>query len=183
MSKKVLTIVGVILLLAVLLLSCSKKKEEHSTKTNLQITAAELVTFLVNTNYIAPTKCGIIADKAYMVPTLDWVQTDFYRAFAGFKLSLGTSRWSGEDNDCDDFARFAAFFAEYLHHNTPTRASGTSLAFGEFWYTRDIGGLHAVNVFLYKDKEEIKIGFLEPQNGQILKLSFSEIHSCYYYRF
>lgn len=127
---------------------------------------------------------GNVADEAYMLPALDWVTGEFSDAWLAFRASLGT--WSEDDNDCDDFARGCAFFAQLLHHNTPQHELKTALAFGEFWYDRDIGGGHAINVFLYRDATSdvgVQIGFFEPQTGEAITLSQKELESCIAWRF
>jgi hypothetical protein len=124
---------------------------------------------------------GVFADSAYLLPSRSWVESTFAKSWFDFKASLGP--WTAEDNDCDDFARGAAFLAELLHHNTKDRPAKTSLAFGEFWYIRheDNGG-HAINFYAYREEGVIKVGFFEPQTCLPVTLTEKEISSCVHFR-
>jgi hypothetical protein len=119
---------------------------------------------------------GALADDVYMLPARYWIEDRFSGAWLSFKSSL--SPWSPEDNDCDDLARAAAFFAQFLHRNTTNRPAGTALAFGEFWFNRDLGGGHAVNFFLCRNSGKVTVEFFEPATGQVVQLSPTEIYSC-----
>lgn len=123
---------------------------------------------------------GKIADRVYMVPSQEWIGTGFSQSWTAFREALGP--WTAEDNDCDDFARGAAFFAQLLHHNTKGRPPASALAFGEFWYQRRDGVGHAINFFLYREGSALKVGYFEPQTGQPLILTPKEIESCIAWR-
>lgn len=135
-----------------------------------------LETLLVSTFGIA----GSMADDDYMLPAKGWVNGEFANGWFNFKATLGG--WSEQDNDCDDFARGAAFFAQLLNHNTPRKPKPSALAFGEFWYRQDTGDLHAINFFVYRDGTALKVGYFEPQSCSQIVLSPKEIKSCYSWR-
>lgn len=138
---------------------------------------------LMDLQGIIPWDAGKFADAAYALPDAGWVGDEFALAFRSFIMQLKQGTWTSEANDCDDFARAAAFFAQYLHHNTPDKSKGTSLAFGEFWYEPS-GGPHAINIFVYRDAAgALRVGFFEPQTFMVVQLSVREWQSCAYYRF
>lgn len=177
-----------VLLIAILCLgvvsipSCSKRTEPNVV-TDFRLSAHQVKMFMVVTNDIYPVLAGIQVDSAYVLPTLDWVKGSFSQAFASFKFQLNNNQWKSEENDCDDFARFGAFFAQYLHHNTPNKIKNTSLCFGEFGYQKkDLSG-HAINVFLYREKGKVNVGFYEPQTCEVITLTKEEVSTCQFYRF
>ena len=162
--------------------SCSKR-EAPNVVTDFRLSANQVKAYMVITNDIYPILAGIQVDAAYVLPTLDWVKGSFSQAFASFKFQLNNGQWKSEANDCDDFARFGAFFAQYLHHNTQNRIKNTALCFGEFGYQKkDMSG-HAINVFLYRDQGKVYIGFYEPQTCEVITLTKEEMSACQFYRF
>lgn len=168
--------------LFVLFVSCSKSGGTN-TVTDFKLSKSQVNDFLGDTNKVIPMDGAVAADAEYALPTLGWIKGDFSSAFNSFKFQLGNSQWHSESNDCDDFARFAAFFAQYLHHNTTRKLANTGLCFGEFWYVTTAGTGHAINVFLYRENEKVKLGFFEPQTGAVVNLTKQEIESCSFYRF
>lgn len=144
---------------------------------------AKINRFLQEEEKIVPLYCSVMTDVVYVCPSLRWVKGSFAQAFASFKNQLGNNTWVEEENDCDDFSRFAAFFAQYLHHNTKNKIEKTSLAFGEIWYVRDAGDDHRINIFLYRENEVMKVGFFEPQTCKIVTLSDYEKQNCKFYQF
>lgn len=156
-----------------LCLSSCRKSPPAPAATASFISSSEVSSNLMETF----SAIGNTADDSYVLPSHDWINHEFRGAWLEFKTSLG--EWQDNENDCDDFARGAAFFAQLLHHNTPLHRARTALAFGEFWYRPRTGGGHAVNFYLYRDlKGAIQIGFFEPQNGNEVALTATEIGSC-----
>ena len=140
------------------------------------LTAEEIVNHLQEVFSVV----GNVGDALYSLPSLEWVQNDFTQAYRQFKASVDVYR--AESNDCDNFERACAFFADLLWSNTP-KTTATGLAFGEFWYEQDTGGGHAINFFLYRFLgPDIMIGFYEPQTGSVKSLTQKEISSCTYWR-
>jgi hypothetical protein len=125
----------------------------------------------------------MVADEDFQHPTENW----FYGPYAKFLREyfdfLGTTAYTLEANDCDDFARKAADCAQTLHCRTPNRRPKTALAIGEFWYERDSGGGHAINCAVVYENDEYRLIFLEPQNQQRVALSKREVESCSAFRF
>ncbi len=120
-----------------------------------------------------------MADTLYMLPTEEWMATQFPIALDNYFKDLKQAAWVKESNDCDDFSKLAAAFARVLHHNTKHKVRGTSLAVGEFYYKRDVGGQHAINFAVVRSKEgNIKVVFFEPQELKVVRLSKNEIYSC-----
>jgi hypothetical protein len=125
----------------------------------------------------------IFADVAYALPSEQWLGQGFANALLKFFTELKTAKYSAEGNDCDDFARGAAWFAQLLHRRTPHNAR-TALAFGEFWYRKDSGLMHAINIALVRDPDSTyKPIFFEPQLYVVTLLSDREIQSCDTLRF
>lgn len=88
----------------------------------------------------------MIGDGSYVMPTVSWIKDRFSIAFREFLEHLDTQVWKPEKNDCENFARGAAFFASVLH--TRTSDVESEIAFGEFWYVKDPSEPHAINVIL-----------------------------------
>ena len=169
-------------LMCCLLIGC----EQHSVKrtvetpitTPMVMTAGDVTTCL-QTNGIFATDCSIRSDARYMLPTEEWFVSKFPAFLRDFQFDLRQLSWAAEANDCDDFAKMAAAFAKLLHANTAGRAPVTSLAIGEFYYTKDSGEFHAINFAIVRVAAgQYKILFLEPQSCKIIKLSKEEIASC-----
>lgn len=139
------------------------------------ITASELSNFLSSADISAE-----LADSNYSLPDGDWINGEFANALHTFLSNLGIS-YEAEKSDCDDFARFAASYCGLLHSKM---SHSTGIAFGEFWFTRDNGNGHAINVFVTRDaNEKLTLRFFEPQTQSELHLSDEEINSCDYCRF
>lgn len=102
-----------------------------------------------------------------------------------YNFSRGLSDYGDERNDCEDFARRCATYACDLHAGNTGQKTG--LAFGEFYFTRDDGGGHAINVAvvaderaagLHSDSGAPKLLFFEPQTGKVISLTETERSSC-----
>lgn len=144
------------------------------------ITSPELRSFL-RTKNVLPNQ-ELIADAKYVLPAKSWIEVEFSRALERFYDALKVAYWLDESNDCDDFARGAAYFAQLLHART-RRYPGTALAFGEFWYLQKSGGGHAINFFLYKDPDgALQVGYYEPQTRQVVELDPDETRYCLGFR-
>lgn len=146
----------------------------------------------------AAVACGISAnallfsDETYLLPSFPWVESTFSEAWLQTMQVLGISQYQADANDCDDFARMCAGYAQLLNNRTiqESRQPGkgpvkpaAGLAFGEFWFT-PAQGPHAVNAFFHTLHQggTLEIGFMEPQNGRILRPSKTEIQSCMLFR-
>jgi hypothetical protein len=125
----------------------------------------------------------LLADEYYAVPTLSWFSGTFVADFAAFKSALDP--YKAESNDCDDFARCGAFFAQFLNSNTPGRPNNAALSVGEFWYQRDAGGGHAIvaGVCRVDGTTNLVLSFMEPQLPASTTLTEMESTSCYAGRF
>lgn len=170
-----------LIILACVFVSCNR--QPINTVTDFSLSAFQVQKEL-NTAGIFISSQAIFADPNYAVPSLAWVENTLAPAFYSFKAQLQTSTYAPVENDCDDYARGAAFYAQYLHHNTKNKLANTALCFGEYWYTTGTGTGHAINIFLYRDQaKRIKIGFFEPQTCKIVTLLPFELATGGYYRF
>lgn len=169
-----------IVFLLVLLSACGPKTT--NTVTDFKVDGASVLTLMTDIGALTPNY--ITVDRNYSCPTRKFVEGEFSRALGAFISSMGTSGYKSSENDCDDYARAAAFFMGFLHHNTVHKISDTGIAFGEFYYTKAGAGGHAINVFLvHEEGNKVKILFYEPQTCSIVILSKEEIESCEYWRF
>lgn len=119
----------------------------------------------------------LINDDVYVLPDYAWIGSTFAVSLRQLITSLGFVYESGAEN-CKSFVRLSAGYAQMLHARmiaTGAATPDTTLAFGEFWYIKDTGEGHAVNIFVYDDN---KIAFFEPQTQQIVDLSESEQYDC-----
>lgn len=129
----------------------------------------------------------VFADETYTITSLVWVRDVFAPAWAESMLLLGVRDWRADSQDCDDFARFCAGYAQLVNNSTLRKMEkppAVSLAFGEFWYQQDAGGGHAINVFFHTDPTSGQLvpAFFEPQNATVVRLSSREIASCSFLR-
>lgn len=124
-----------------------------------------------------------VADAFYAHPSRAWVRGAFASALKTLLDGLEASVWTDSSNDCDDFARLSAAFASCLHNRTVGHERNTGLALGEFWYVRDAGGGHAINMAIVYQDGKPELMFFEPQTQQEVKLTEREVLSCVAYRF
>ena len=128
-----------------------------------------------------------LADAAYYLVSPDFLEAGFAGSYWDVQKLLGVGEWVAESFDCDKFAGLAVSVAQVLHARA-VRKSGMKpggLAFGQWHYTRDAGGGHAINWFAHgcpadeDHPEGIAIGFYEPQRRVAVTLSPAEINSCF----
>lgn len=176
------TSIFLVLLMVASLFMTGCSKQAKTTVTNFQITAEEIVK-LMEANEINPLLGYAVADGVFSTPSELWIATDFSSDLKNFQFYLKDSQWVAEENDCDDFARGAAFFAQLLHHNTRNKIQQTALAFGEFWYKQQNVGYHAIDFAVVRDQQlKLKVVFYEPQLKQIITLTRAEKLSCLHWR-
>lgn len=120
-----------------------------------------------------------VVDRAYACPTEAFLEGAFASALRSLQWFFKVLTWSAEANDCDDFARLAAAFAQILHFLTPNRPPATALALGELWYRRDVGGAHAINIA----RTDKGVQTYEPQTRSLVKLSETEKLNTFKIRF
>jgi len=111
-----------------------------------------------------------IADRKYAMATRGFILGAFSAALWTFQAFFKLLNWTEEANDCDDFARIGAGFAQILHFLTPGRPPATALAVGEFWYRTDKGSGHAIDLAICGDE----VVAYEPQKRQEVQLSATE---------
>jgi hypothetical protein len=152
------------------------------------LTASEIVQAVVAAGVNPNTL--LFADDSYLLPADDWVFGVFAEAWAETKRVLGIAVYEVDVNDCDDYARMCAGYAQMLNNRTirVSRTSGpvmpsAALAFGEFWYVSPQGP-HAINAFLYREVQggPVLLGAIEPQTGARVNLTRREVESCTLFR-
>jgi hypothetical protein len=121
----------------------------------------------------------VIADKSYYCPTEEVLNNEIYPKYRNWLISLKLSKWSHKW-DCDNFAdAFKVFSNGYYQQNIESDAE--SIAIGTIHYFQDGNG-HAINIVYLNKDNQIKLHFLEPQNGTTVNLSenkFQNIFSIY----
>lgn len=118
-----------------------------------------------------------IADRSYAAMTRGFLEKAFSDSLKKWVWELGI-RYRQDCEDCDDFARFAASVAQLW--NAKSENKGHALAFGEFWYVKDGGEGHAINVALVEGGAVV---FYEPQTQRIVELSEIEMWNATMIRF
>lgn len=191
MDYKTSTIIGISIAVAVLAIglvtwgvtSHNDKKLSNNTVTNFTLTREQVLKFMIDTNGVPSTASVGIADETYALAAEDWLVGAFSDAYGKFIFQLHENSWKAEENDCDDFARGCAFFAQLLHHNTVKKLQNDGIAVGEFWYVKDEGDGHAINFAIVRvSPDKLKLMFYEPQTQKQIVLSTKEIHNCLFWR-
>lgn len=122
----------------------------------------------------------MVADGSYSLCTQDWFCGAFAGALRTLLFQMDSTLWRSESNDCDDFTRIGATFAQMLH-SRGGKHPDKALAVGEFWYESE-DGPHAIVAAIVKQGDH-KLFFLDPQNQKPKLLTYDEIASCSAYRF
>ena len=111
-----------------------------------------------------------IADRRYAMATRGFIMGLFSKALWSFQAFFKVLNWTEDANDCDDFARLSAAFAQILHFLTPGRPPATALAVAEFWFVQDDGSGHAINLAICGNE----VLAYEPQSRNEIELSADE---------
>lgn len=136
------------------------------------LSATELMLTLAVAGYDAGPGWNV-PDRRYAMPTRNFIEGAFSSALWSFQGFFAVLRWHEEANDCDDFARIAAGFAQILHFLTPDRPPATALAVGELWYVKDDGSGHAINIAVCGPAVSDVVTY-EPQTRQLVSLTEAE---------
>jgi len=136
------------------------------------LTGTELQLTLAVAGYDAGPRNSFV-DRQYALPTRGFLTGAFSAALWSFQSFFNLLNWTEEANDCDDFGRVAAGFAQILHFLTPGRPPATALAVGELWYVQDSGENHAINVALCGPTPDDVVCY-EPQTRRVVTLSDTE---------
>lgn len=141
----------------------------------MKIIAANELEIMVAVAGYAPAAVNrfSIVDRLYAMPTRNFIEGAFSWALKSFQAFFRVLNWSEEANDCDDFARLAAAFAQILHYLTPGRPPATALAVGELWYVQDSGDGHAINIAVC-GMEPTDVVCYEPQTRKVVTLTATE---------
>lgn len=121
------------------------------------------------------------ADSDWRLPDKSWIEQEFSKTvksiFDAYGLCYRLESW-----DCDDFTRFTAALAQLLNNRTPDNR-GKGLAIGEFWYQKDSGTRHALNICIVETEDKPVVLFYEPQTQRFVVLTEQERSLCDYVRF
>ncbi len=123
-----------------------------------------------------------VADGFYCMYSDNYIAGEGYKKFQKWLFNRGILNWR-PSFDCDNYAEAFRVFLQIIHSKTISKqsdsASKQSVAFGIIWYTRDVNGGHAINFYItqHADTDKPVLRFIEPQTGQIMQLSESELQS------
>ena len=145
------------------------------------IDSNKLIEILTKAN-ILPSATWIV-DRSYSVPSKNWIINTLGPTLRNFQAQLGVNTWTEDVQDCDDFARLAAAYVQFLHYRTLGQIRKSALSFGEVFYVTKEGGGHAINIAIVGTKGNEEVIFFEPQTGKIVELTLKERDSIYYIRF
>jgi hypothetical protein len=125
-------------------------------------------------------KLALFPDSNYALPTTAWLLGPFWSWYQGRRFELGLHKWT-RANDCDNSARAYCQAAADCHASTmgSSDKAPEGVAVGEYFYTKDSGGGHAIVVAV----TEKGIIYIEPQTGVEINLSDMEKLSCMFVRF
>lgn len=117
-------------------------------------------------------------DNTYAKPTNSWLFNEFIPWFKTNRWQRDKSKWDRK-NDCDNFARTFCVYVQDAHSDGKSDAE--ALAVGEFCYvgSTHVQGPHAIVCAITEDG----LIFIEPQSGQRLALTPTEIQSCFHVAF
>lgn len=117
-----------------------------------------------------------VSDSNYARPTSTYLLGKFYSFYkewlAEHNLLVWKDRW-----DCDNFASTYYVFCQMCHFKSKRPEQG--IAVGELFFLQDSGGGHAVNCAV----TEKGLVIIEPQTGEILRLSETEKKNTFMIRF
>ncbi len=117
---------------------------------------------------------GFVGDVGYAVVKASSLPA-YYAQFHADLFSQGITEWSTKF-DCNHFAAYYVAKAQikYAHDNFQSFTKAQTLALGEFWYTPDGSTSGHAIVVAWTDEGLL---FIEPQTGELKKLSNNEVVS------
>ena len=123
----------------------------------------------------------VLTDADYATPDRYWLSTNFYWAFKRNLMSNNLYQWK-EYHDCDNKAFRYWQFASDCHARTMMLREKQGLpifegiSVGVFFFKQETRYGHAVNFAITKEGVE----FIEPQNGQFIKLTKEERETAWF---
>ncbi len=147
----------------------------------MSVEATELESLALEAGFACLSGASI-ADRSYALPSKRWVVGDYFEALWAFQHALMVGKWKEEENDCDDFARMAAAFAQLLHHRTIDKDKATALAIGELWFQQAPGVGHAINIAVC-GRHPDDVFVFEPQTCKRIDLTEEQKDHIYMIRF
>jgi hypothetical protein len=145
------------------------------------LSSTDLKVLLMTDLQVRPSDFGAVRDESYMLPSPDWFTDVFPHELKDFQFRNKQTRPVPEANDCDDYARGAAWWAQRCHTDSEGGRSQTAFAVGEFSYDDATLGRHAIIFAIVRHAAAFRILFMEPQTGRMRDLSKTEIESCVYF--
>jgi len=124
---------------------------------------------------MVPSQGSVLADRYYRTVSPTWIEDEFKPAL---RKKIHGKIWTKESGDCDD----ATLLAKQLASELNWFDGESALAIGEVFYIQTQGTGHAIIFYLYKENNQLKIKFIEPQTAQDVRLTSEEIKSCVYWR-
>lgn len=169
-----------LVILSIFLVGCNSKTNKNiiPPPPTTSIVVGQIITCIVEHNI--DTTSFIVPDAKYVLPTRDWIESEFSNGLSSFQSEMGISTWSEESNDCDKFSIATSFYAKWLNHSSPNRNVNASIACGEVFYKKSSVGNHAINFFIIMEKSKLKVIFYEPQTRSIVTLNPEEIRSIFF---
>jgi hypothetical protein len=127
--------------------------------------------FITVTNNVTPIgDMAITTDTYYAVPTLDWINKHYTPQLSSFLFKNQLRTPAEVENDCDDYALYAAAVGHLMHRHASNKPKGTSLTIGEFAYLKELSG-HVINFFIATDNSgKLVLVFYEPQLQKVVEL-------------
>lgn len=125
-------------------------------KDNGEVVTAEKLREILERDFIIDPDCHmLLSDAKYRVCPID-----ILKCYLG-KSDVAKKKYIAEWFDCDDFS-------DALHGQFTFDTYPKGYAHGELWvYTKTYG--HAINCFLVRDGDNVKMVVVEPQTNQIFK--------------
>jgi hypothetical protein len=145
------------------------------------LSSTDLKVLLMTDLKVRPLSFGHVRDESYMLPSPDWFTDTFPAELKDFQFRNRQTSAVPETNDCDDYARGAAWWAQRCHTRSEGRRTHTALAVGEFCYDDSTLGRHVIIFAIVRHAAAFRILFMEPQTGRMRDLSKTEIESCVYF--
>ncbi len=161
-------------LLLIFLLGCQTTPSNPELPNKIPISGQIEIDDIYAAVNVYPMNGAVICDTVYDVPTKNWIQNVFVPAL---NVRINNRNYILQGFDCDNFSSQAYVLASDLSYGNKSQ-----LAIGEIHYIKDSGIGHAINFIIVKGNRDYEILFLEPQNGQIIKLSEKEILSCSHWK-
>jgi hypothetical protein len=139
----------------------------------------------LQTNRFTVNGCAVFSNAKYWVPEESWAKEKLPAILLNNQVKVGMTKAVNEANDCDTFSKVGASAARIWHaNNNWATLPGTTIAVGEYYYTKWPGVRHAVVAVLTRTaKGKYTLVFIEPQGCKVIEPSREELDTCTNYLF